>query len=162
LLTILFRTTAEKEQLALEHRKALDAQQAITAALKDQLMEAELRHARELKEAQAAAEAKLDETLQEYSNATTVLGTELEEETLARKAAQDRITTLNTDQVEYDRLVMQAEPSVSRSPFLFRLQACVWYRYVLTPVTFSFFFFPSRNFPGFAAACGEEGSGAQG
>ncbi|KAK1644138.1 hypothetical protein QYE76_061943 [Lolium multiflorum] len=88
---------AEKEQLALEHRKALDAQQAITAALKDQLMEAELWHARELKEAQSAAEAKLDESLKEYTTATTMLRTELEEETVGRKAAQDWIATLNTD-----------------------------------------------------------------
>nr|XP_051190483.1 uncharacterized protein LOC127303820 [Lolium perenne] len=100
---------AEKEQLALEHRKALDAQRAITAALKDRLMEAELRHARELKKVQATTEAKLDESLKEYTNATAVLRTELEEETVARKAAQDRIATLNTDQAKYDRLVMQID-----------------------------------------------------
>jgi hypothetical protein len=53
-----FRIAAEKEQLVLEHRKALYAQQGITAALKDRLMQAELRHGRELKEAQDAAEAQ--------------------------------------------------------------------------------------------------------
>ncbi|KAK1662142.1 hypothetical protein QYE76_050301 [Lolium multiflorum] len=100
---------AEKEQLVSEHCKALDAQEAITAGLKDQLMEAKLRHARELKEAQAAAEAKLDESLKEHTNATAVLRTELEEETLARKGAQDRIATFTADQAEYDRLVMQAD-----------------------------------------------------
>nr|XP_051222195.1 uncharacterized protein LOC127340492 [Lolium perenne] len=64
---------AEKEQLALEHRKALDAQESLSAGLKDQLMRAELRHSRELKEAQAAAEAKLDESLKDLSNASTQL-----------------------------------------------------------------------------------------
>jgi hypothetical protein len=84
-------------------------------------MEAELRHARELKEVQAAAEAKLDESLKEYMNATAVLRTELEEETLARKAAQDRISTLNTDQAKYDRLVMQADALALSKPFFLSL-----------------------------------------
>ncbi|KAK1616477.1 hypothetical protein QYE76_021994 [Lolium multiflorum] len=100
---------AEKDQLALEHRKALDAEKAISAALKDQLAEAELRHDRELKEAQAASEAKLDESLKEFTNSSAVLRAELEEEIVARKAAQDRIATLTIDQAEYDRLVMQAD-----------------------------------------------------
>ena len=123
LLTFLFRIPAEKEQLVLEHHKALDAQETISAALKDQLVQAELRHDRELKEAQAAAEAKLDESLKEFTNSSEVLRTELEEETRARKEAQDRIATLTTDQAEYDRLVMQTCPSGSKSFFLsiFRL-----------------------------------------
>nr|XP_051204759.1 uncharacterized protein LOC127318329 [Lolium perenne] len=100
---------AEKEQLAQEHHKALDAQKTLSSGLKDQLMEAELRHSRELKEAQAAAEAKLDESLKEFTNSSAVMRAELEEETRARKEAQDRITTLTTDQAEYDRLVMQAD-----------------------------------------------------
>nr|XP_051221827.1 uncharacterized protein LOC127340088 [Lolium perenne] len=100
---------AEKEQLAQEHRKALAAQETISAELKDQLVQAELRHSRELKEAQAASEAKLDESLKEFTNSSAVLRVELEEETVARKAAQDRIATLTTDQAEYDRLVMQAD-----------------------------------------------------
>ncbi|KAK1686252.1 hypothetical protein QYE76_047100 [Lolium multiflorum] len=100
---------AEKEQLAIEHRKAPDAPEKITAELKDKLMQAELRHAQELKDAHAAAEAKLDESLKEFTNASVVLRTELEEETRARKEAQDRIATLTTDQAEYDRLVMHAD-----------------------------------------------------
>nr|XP_051211394.1 uncharacterized protein LOC127328868 [Lolium perenne] len=58
---------AEKEQLISEHRQALDTQETINATLKDQLMQAELRHARELKEAQDAAEAKLDESSKELA-----------------------------------------------------------------------------------------------
>nr|XP_051209202.1 uncharacterized protein LOC127326372 [Lolium perenne] len=100
---------AEKEQLAKEHQQALDAQEKISAELKDNLMQAELRHAQELKEAKAAAEAKLDESLNEFTNASAVLRAELEEETRARKEAQDRIATLTTDQGEYDRLIIQAD-----------------------------------------------------
>ncbi|KAK1632905.1 hypothetical protein QYE76_007220 [Lolium multiflorum] len=99
----------EKERLVLEHRKALDAQEVVIAGLKDQAMQAELRHSRELKEAKAAAEAKLDESFKEFTNSSAVLRAELEEETVARKAAQDRIATLTTDQAEYDRLVMQTD-----------------------------------------------------
>jgi hypothetical protein len=44
--------------------------------------------------------------LKEYTNNTAVLRAEMEEETVARKAAQDRIDLLNTEQKEYDRLVV--------------------------------------------------------
>jgi t-SNARE complex subunit (syntaxin) len=82
--------------------------------VKEQAMQAELRHARELKEAKAAAEAKLDKTLKEYTDSTAVLRKELEEETAARKAAQDRIALLTADQTEYDRLVMQIDALACR------------------------------------------------
>ncbi|KAM0909092.1 hypothetical protein ACQ4PT_015040 [Festuca glaucescens] len=100
---------AEKEQLASEHRKALDAQEKISAELKEKLVQIELRHALELKDAQAAAEAKLDESLKQYTDYNAVLRAELEEETVTRKAAQDRIATLTADQAEYDRLVVQTD-----------------------------------------------------
>nr|XP_051211248.1 uncharacterized protein LOC127328710 [Lolium perenne] len=89
---------AEKEQLITVHRE-----------VKEQAMQAELRHARELKEAKAAAEAKLDESLKEYTNSTAVLRAEMEEETVARKATQDRLALLEAEQKEYDRLVVQTD-----------------------------------------------------
>nr|XP_051211448.1 uncharacterized protein LOC127328930 [Lolium perenne] len=94
---------AEKEQLTTAHRE-----------VKEQAMPAELRHARELKEAKARAEAKLDETLKEYTDSTAVLRKELEEETAARKAAQDKIAQLTTDQTDYDRMVMQIDALACR------------------------------------------------
>jgi t-SNARE complex subunit (syntaxin) len=139
LLTYLFRISAEKEQLVSEHRQALDTQESINAALKDQLMQAELRHARELKEAQAAAEAKLHESLKEYTNASAVLRTELEEETVARKAAQDRIATLNTDQAEYDRLVMQADALALSKSFSLSLSLTSLHLLPVCPYTGYFF-----------------------
>jgi hypothetical protein len=54
---LLFRIAAEKEQLALEHCKALDAQRNLAAELKDKLIQAELQHTLDLKEAKAAGEA---------------------------------------------------------------------------------------------------------
>ncbi|KAK1601201.1 hypothetical protein QYE76_018200 [Lolium multiflorum] len=89
---------AEKEQLVTAHRE-----------MKEQAMQASLRHARELEEVKAEAEAKLDEALKEYMNSTAVLRTELEEETVARKAAQDRLALLKDEQREYDRLVVQTD-----------------------------------------------------
>nr|XP_051221141.1 uncharacterized protein LOC127339314 [Lolium perenne] len=100
---------AEQERLALEHRKALDAQEKISSELKDKLVQAKLRHARELKEAQAAAETKLDESLKDFTDSSAQLRKELEEETRLRKEAQARNATLTTDQAEYDRLVIQAD-----------------------------------------------------
>ncbi|KAM0857521.1 hypothetical protein ACQ4PT_048426 [Festuca glaucescens] len=96
---------AEKEQLA----STLGAQEKISAELKEKLTQAELQHARELEDAQAAAEAKLDETLKQYIDNNAVLRAELEEESVARKEAQDRIATLTADQAEYDRLVVQTD-----------------------------------------------------
>jgi hypothetical protein len=117
---LFFRITVEKEQLVLEHREALDAQENTSAALKDQLMQVELRHDRELKEALAAAEAKFDESLKDFTDASTQLRKELEEETRLRKEAQARIATLTTDQAEYDRLVIQADALAFSKPlFLF-------------------------------------------
>jgi hypothetical protein len=112
-----FRIAAEKELLVLEHRKALDTQEGITAALKDQLMQAERRHGQELKEVQAAAEAKLDESLKDSTDASAQLQKELEEETRLRTEAQARIATLTTDQAKYDRLVVQAD-ALAFSKFL--------------------------------------------
>ncbi|KAK1603849.1 hypothetical protein QYE76_027522 [Lolium multiflorum] len=94
---------AEKEQLTSAHRE-----------LKEQAMQAELRHARELKEAKAAAEAKLDETLKEYTDSTAGLRKELEEEAAARKAAQDKIAQLTADQADYDQMVMQIDSLACR------------------------------------------------
>ncbi|KAK1652597.1 hypothetical protein QYE76_070402 [Lolium multiflorum] len=77
----------EKEQLIQEHRKALDAQKAITRGLKDELIQIGLRHDQELKDAKAAAEAQLKEALDDSVNSTAVLRAELEEGGKARKAA---------------------------------------------------------------------------
>jgi t-SNARE complex subunit (syntaxin) len=120
---LFFRVTAEQERLALEHRKALDAQEKVSAELKERLVEAELWHARELKEAQAAAEAKLDESLKDFTDSSAQLRMGLEEETRARKEAEARITALTTDQAEYDRLVMQADQlALSKPPSSFPLR----------------------------------------
>nr|XP_051211546.1 formin-like protein 8 [Lolium perenne] len=87
---------AKKERLALDHRKALDAQKKVSAELKDKLIQVGLQHAQELKDAQAAGEAKLDEALKEFSDASGQLQRELEESRLL-KEAQDRNTTLASD-----------------------------------------------------------------
>jgi t-SNARE complex subunit (syntaxin) len=110
-----FRTSAEKEQLITAHRE-----------VKEQAMQARLRHARELEEAKAAAEAKLDESLKEYTNNTAVMRAELEEQSNARKAAEHRIDLMTTDHREYDRLVMQIDALALSKPLscpFFRLQA---------------------------------------
>ena len=134
-----FRITAEKEQLVLEHRKALAAQENVSAELKDKLMQAELRHAQELKDAHAAAEAKLDESLKEFSDASAQLRKELEEESRLRKEAQDRNATLTSDQAEYDRLVIQADALALSKSFSFSFLLISLYFLAVCPYTGSFF-----------------------
>nr|XP_051190023.1 uncharacterized protein At4g04980-like [Lolium perenne] len=56
---------AEKEQLIRDHQEALSAQQDISRKLKDQAMQAGARYAKELKAAEAAAEARLNEALED-------------------------------------------------------------------------------------------------
>jgi predicted aminopeptidase len=104
-------------------------------------MQAELRHGRELKEAQAAAEAKLDESLKDFTNASAVLRTQLEEETRVRKEAQDRIATLTADQAEYDRLVMQADALALSNPFFFSLSLISLCFFFSAGVPYTGFFF---------------------
>ncbi|KAK1605973.1 hypothetical protein QYE76_029646 [Lolium multiflorum] len=76
---------AEKEQLIRDHQKALEAQKEISRELKDQAIQAGVRHAEELKAAEAAAEARLNEALEDAGNANVVLQAELEEGAKARK-----------------------------------------------------------------------------
>nr|XP_051229460.1 uncharacterized protein LOC127347295 [Lolium perenne] len=99
-----FKTLGEKEQLIQEHRKALDAQELISSGLKDQLIQFGLRHDQEMKDAKAAAEAKLNEVLEDSTNSTAVLRLELEEGGKARKAAEDQAALLEAEQKEYDQL----------------------------------------------------------
>ncbi|KAK1615090.1 hypothetical protein QYE76_020607 [Lolium multiflorum] len=79
---------AEKEQLIRDHQEALDAQKDISRELKDQAMQAGVRYAEELKAAEAAAEARLNEALEHAGNANVVLQAELEEGAKALKAAE--------------------------------------------------------------------------
>jgi predicted neutral ceramidase superfamily lipid hydrolase len=72
-------------------------------------MQAALQHDQALKDAQAAAEARLAEVVEDSTNSNTVLTTELEEERKARKAAEHLIEVMTTDHKEYDRLVMQID-----------------------------------------------------
>jgi t-SNARE complex subunit (syntaxin) len=98
LLIRFFWISAEKEQLTTAYRE-----------MKEQAMDAELRHARELQKAKATAEAKLDETLKEYTDSTAGLRKKLEEEAAARKAAQDKIVRLTADQADYNKMLMQID-----------------------------------------------------
>ncbi|KAK1652706.1 hypothetical protein QYE76_070511 [Lolium multiflorum] len=99
----------EKEQLIKEHRKVLDAQELYSKGLKDQLIQLGLKHNEALKAAQAAAEAKLNEALEDANNSTVVLRAELEEGAKARKAAEDQAARLEGEKKEYDQLVMQTD-----------------------------------------------------
>jgi hypothetical protein len=139
-LTSPSRTVGEKEQLIQEHRKALDAQKAVTRGLKDDLIQIGLRHDQELKDAKAAAEAQLKEALYDSVNSTAVLLAELEEGGKARKAAEDRAALLEAEQKEYDLLVMQTDALALSKLFLFlfRLLLISLHLPVACPYLFSF------------------------
>jgi hypothetical protein len=161
---LFFRITAEKEQLACDHRKALDAQEKISAELKDKLMEAELRHSRELKDAQAASEVKLDESLKDFSDANTQLRKELEEESRLLKEAQAQNAQLAADQLEFDRLIIQDDTlALSKSLFFFSFVFKLIFSGSMSYAdSLLLFFFPSRSFSGFPVVRAQEGDGAQG
>ncbi|KAK1662606.1 hypothetical protein QYE76_050765 [Lolium multiflorum] len=99
----------EKEQLIRKHQEALSAQKTSYKELKEQAMQARLQHDQDLKDAKAAAEARLAEVVEDSTNSNTVLMTELEEERKAWKAAEHHIKVMTTDHKEYDRLVMQID-----------------------------------------------------
>jgi hypothetical protein len=137
------RVSAEKEQLLRDHQKALDAQKTISRELKEQAMQAALQHSQELKDAKAAAEARLAEVVDDSANSTAVLRTELEEERKARKAAEHRIELLTTDHKEYDRLVMQIDALA-----LSKILSCLFFRsQAYFGSVFVLFFLPGDCFP---------------
>ncbi|KAK1694288.1 hypothetical protein QYE76_010985 [Lolium multiflorum] len=122
---------AEKKQLIRDHQKALEAQKEISRELKDQAIQAGVRHAEELKAAEAAAEARLNEALEDAGNANVVLQAELEEGAKAlktaegkaakahkaaaeearkaQKAAESEVARLKAEQKEYDLLVTRTD-----------------------------------------------------
>ncbi|KAK1627557.1 hypothetical protein QYE76_001872 [Lolium multiflorum] len=77
--------------------------------LKEQAIQAGLRHDEEMRDAKAAAEAKLAEVLEDSSNSSAVLRAELEEEKKAWKAAEQHIEIMTTDHKEFDRLAMHID-----------------------------------------------------
>jgi hypothetical protein len=155
------RILGEKEQLIREHREALDAQKLVSRGLKDQLIQLGLKHNEEMKAAQAAAEAKLNDALEDANNSTAVLRAELEEGAKARQAAEDRAARLEAEQKEYDQLVMQTDALAFRKffSFLFRFSLISLYFPVACPYLFSL---PRRALSGFAASRAEEGGRAPG
>ncbi|KAK1614143.1 hypothetical protein QYE76_019660 [Lolium multiflorum] len=99
------------EELLWEHRELSEAHskcQAVPEATVKDLTD-QLATLKELKDAKAATELKLDDTLKEFAHNSEVLRLELEEQSKARKAAEERIAALTTDQAAYDQLVVQAD-----------------------------------------------------
>lgn len=140
MLTPSFRVLDEKEQLIRQHREALDAQETYSKGLKDQLIQLGLKHNEAMKAAQATAEAKLNEALEDANNSTMVLRAELEEGAKARKAAEEQAARLEGEQKEYDLLVMQTDQLAFRKFFffLFRFLLISLHLPVAFPYLFSF------------------------
>ncbi|KAK1664990.1 hypothetical protein QYE76_053149 [Lolium multiflorum] len=100
---------AEKEELAVQHRRKLEAHRKDAAELKDQLIQAGLQHARVLKEAIAAGDAKVEEARKEFADAAGQLRKELEEDTKLLQQAQERNAELVSDQVSLDRIIIDTD-----------------------------------------------------
>ncbi|KAK1603989.1 hypothetical protein QYE76_027662 [Lolium multiflorum] len=100
---------AEKEQLIWQHREPLDGLDLYSKGLKDQLIQAGLKHNEAMKAAEATAATKLNEALEDANNSNAVLNAELEEMAKARKAAEEKAARLEAEQKEYDLLVMQTD-----------------------------------------------------
>ncbi|KAK1606553.1 hypothetical protein QYE76_030226 [Lolium multiflorum] len=100
---------AEKEQLIRDHEKALDAQKEISRELKDQAMQAGVRHAEELKAAEAAAEARLNEALEDA--ATPMRCCRQREGAKALKAAEGKAAKAHKAAAEEARKAQKAAES---------------------------------------------------
>ncbi|KAK1646402.1 hypothetical protein QYE76_064207 [Lolium multiflorum] len=95
--------------------KALEAQKEISRELKDQAIQAGVRHAEELKAAESAAEARLNEVLEDAGNANVVLQAELEEAAKALKTAEGKAAKAHKAAVEEaTRAQKAAEGEVAR------------------------------------------------
>ena len=98
----------------------LTAQETYSRGLKEQLIQLELKHSEAMKVAETAAEARLNEALEDANNSTAVLRAELDEGARARQAAEDEAARLKAEQQEYDLLVMQTD-ALALSKYLFSL-----------------------------------------
>ncbi|KAM0881799.1 hypothetical protein ACQ4PT_032720 [Festuca glaucescens] len=87
----------------------LNAQRDDTANLKDQLIQAGLQHARALKEAIAAGEAKVEEAKKQFADAEEQLRRELKEEKKLRQQEQERSDALLAVQVSFDEMIKDVD-----------------------------------------------------
>ncbi|KAK1630163.1 hypothetical protein QYE76_004478 [Lolium multiflorum] len=99
----------EKEQLIKQHQEELSAQKTSYQELKSQLIQLGLEHAKILEAAEADAAAKMNEALENASNATVVLQAELEELAKARKAAEEKVARLEEERKECNQLILQTD-----------------------------------------------------
>ncbi|KAK1628151.1 hypothetical protein QYE76_002466 [Lolium multiflorum] len=99
----------EKEQLIKQHQEELSAQKTSYQELKSQLIQLGLDHAKILEAAEADAAAKMNEALENASNATVVLQAELEELAKARKAAEEKVARLEEEHKECNQLILQTD-----------------------------------------------------
>ncbi|KAK1665878.1 hypothetical protein QYE76_054037 [Lolium multiflorum] len=108
----------EKEQLIKQHQEELSTQKTSYQELKSQLIQLGLDHAKVLEAAEADAAAKMNEALENASNATVVLQAELEELAKARKAAEEKAARLDEEHKECNQLILQTDalPIVSLFP----------------------------------------------
>nr|XP_051201858.1 uncharacterized protein LOC127315405 [Lolium perenne] len=100
---------AEKDELLLQHQRELKAQRDEAAKLKDQLIEARLKHARSLQEAIAAGDAKVEEARKQFAEAEGQLRAELEEDTKLLHLEQDRNAELVANQASLDEMIMDTD-----------------------------------------------------
>ncbi|KAK1603290.1 hypothetical protein QYE76_017900, partial [Lolium multiflorum] len=106
----------EKDQLIRQHQEELSAHKTSYQELKSQLIQLGLDHAKALKAAEADAAAKMDEALEDASNATVVLRAELEELAKARKGAEEKAARLEEEHKECNQLILQTDALAYREP----------------------------------------------
>ncbi|KAK1695940.1 hypothetical protein QYE76_012637 [Lolium multiflorum] len=99
----------EKDQLIQQHQEELSAHKTSYQELKSQLIQLGLDHAKVLKAAEADAAAKMNEALEDASNATVVLRAELEELAKARKGAEEKAARLEEEHKECNQLILQTD-----------------------------------------------------
>ncbi|KAM0931747.1 hypothetical protein ACQ4PT_000057 [Festuca glaucescens] len=105
---------AEKEKLALQHQNELQAQKNETAKLKEELIQAGLRHVGALKEAVAAGEAKVEEAKKQFAHTEERLRQELGEEKKLRQLEQERADALLAVQVSLDEMIKDVDDKALR------------------------------------------------
>ncbi|KAK1628358.1 hypothetical protein QYE76_002673 [Lolium multiflorum] len=105
----LAKAQREKEQLIKQHQEELGAQKTSYQELKSQLVQLGLDHAKALEAAAADAAAKMNEALENASDATVVLQAELEELAKARNAAEEKVARLEEERKECHQLILQTD-----------------------------------------------------
>jgi hypothetical protein len=143
---LLFWFSDEKEKLTLQHQNELRAQKNESAKLKEELIQAGLRHETTLKEAIKAGKAEVEESkaalIELHEGEIQILQdrlcNEIDEERELREMERQRNNQLELVQIVHGKIIKDLDDKIRSKRLSFALYPFLSCRFVLIPASCSF------------------------